>query len=121
MDTYSQLTARAQRIGYHITKVVYRGYEASASLQATHDNAVQTRTYIRLNKEAEEKEQILLQFKLKREKQRTKLSEWPWQGIETREPLNFDLSFISIPLSNFYKERLFIGVKYFTMQLIRGT
>lgn len=75
MDTYSQLAARAKRIGYHITKVVYRGYEASASLQATHDNAVQTRTHIRLNKEAEEKEQVLLQFKLKREKQRTKLSE----------------------------------------------
>ena len=76
MDTYSQLTVRAKRIGYHITKVVYRGYEASSSLQATHDNAVQTRTHIRLNKEAEEKEQILLQFKLKREKQRTKLSEF---------------------------------------------
>ena len=74
MDTYAQLTGRAKRIGYHITKVVYRGYEASVSLQATHDNAVQTRTHIRLNKEAEEKEQILLQFKLKREKERTKLS-----------------------------------------------
>ena len=75
MDTYSQLVTRSKRIGYHITKVVYRGYEASLSLQTTHDKAVQTRTHIRLNKEAEEKEQILSQFKLKREKERTKLSE----------------------------------------------
>ena len=83
MDTYSQLTTRAKRIGYHITKVVYRGYEASATLQATHDHAVQTRTHIRLNKEAEEKEQILLQFKLKREKQRTKLSECEFLIVHT--------------------------------------
>lgn len=80
MATYSQLAARAKRIGYHITKVVYRGYEASAALQATHDRAVQTRTHIRLNKEAEEKEQVLLQFKLKREKERTKLSEFAGLG-----------------------------------------
>lgn len=75
MDSYAQLASRAKRMGYHITKVVYRGYEASLSLQATHDNAVQTRTHIRLNKEAVEKEQVLLQFKLKREKERTKLKQ----------------------------------------------
>lgn len=74
-DSYSQLTNRAKVIGYCISKVVYRGYVASSTLQATHDNAVQTRTHIRLNKEAEEKEQVLLQFRLEREKQRTKLSQ----------------------------------------------
>ncbi len=76
MDSYAQVATRAKKIGYKISKVVYRGYESSGSLQTTHDNAVQTRTNIRLNKEAEEKEQVLLQFKLKREKDRNKLSEW---------------------------------------------
>ena len=47
---------------------------ASQSLQATHDDAVQTRTHLRLRTEAEEQEQKLQEFKLKREKERTKLS-----------------------------------------------
>ena len=55
-------------------QVVYRGYVASQSLQATHDDAVQTRTHLRLRTEAEEQEQKLQEFKLKREKERTKLS-----------------------------------------------
>lgn len=75
MATYSQLVSRSKIIGYHITKVVYRGYEASFALQSTHDKAVQTRTYIRLNKEAEQKEEVLQKFKLEREKKRAKLSE----------------------------------------------
>lgn len=66
--------ARSSHIGFTITKVVYRGYVASASLQATHDDAVQTRTHLRLRTEAEEQEQRLQEFKLKREKERTKLS-----------------------------------------------
>lgn len=57
-----------------MTKVVYRGYEASRSLQATHDEAVHIRTNLRLKTEAEEQEQVLQEFKLKREKERTKLS-----------------------------------------------
>ena len=56
------------------SQVVYRGYVASQSLQATHDDAVQTRTHLRLRTEAEEQEQKLQEFKLKREKERTKLS-----------------------------------------------
>jgi len=76
MSAYSQLMTRSKLIGYHISKVVYRGYEASSALQTTHDKAVQTRTYIRLNKEAEEKEGGLQKVKLEREKKRAKLSEW---------------------------------------------
>ena len=74
MESYSQLVKRSQHIGYNITKVVYRGYDASSSLQATHDEAVQIRTNLRLKTEAEEQEQTLQEFKLKREKERTKLS-----------------------------------------------
>lgn len=33
LDTYPQLLSRARHIGYHVTKVVYRGYEASVALQ----------------------------------------------------------------------------------------
>ena len=46
-----------------------------AHIQATHDDAVQNRTYLRLETEAEESRQNLEEFKLKREKERTKLSE----------------------------------------------
>ena len=35
METYSQLMSRTKRIGYTIRKVVYRGYEASRSLQVS--------------------------------------------------------------------------------------
>ena len=75
LETYTQLMTRTQHIGFNINKVVYRGYVASQSLQATHDDAVQTRTHLRLRTEAEEQEQRLQEFKLKREKERTKLSE----------------------------------------------
>lgn len=75
MSCYPQLTSRSQHIGYNITKVVYRGYEATASLQATHDDAIQTRTNLRLLTEAQEQEQSLEEFKLKREKERTKLKQ----------------------------------------------
>ena len=33
MESYPQLTQRAQRVGYSIAKVVYRGYTASSQLQ----------------------------------------------------------------------------------------
>ena len=75
MDCYKQLTFRAKHIGYHITKVVYRGYEASRALQNTHAAAVRTRMKLKLDAESEEQEQTIMEFKLKREKERTKLSE----------------------------------------------
>ena len=33
LESYPQLVTRAARIGYNITKVVYRGYSARAALQ----------------------------------------------------------------------------------------
>ena len=38
LDTYPQLLSRARHIGYHVTKVVYRGYEASVALQVCASN-----------------------------------------------------------------------------------
>lgn len=33
LESYPQLTSRAERIGFKISKVVYRGYQASRTLQ----------------------------------------------------------------------------------------
>ena len=49
---------------------------------------MQNRTYLRLETEAEESRQKLEEFKLKREKERTKLSELAWPchgGVACRE------------------------------------
>ena len=74
MECYTLLQLRAKHIGYNVTKVVYRGFEASQALQATHDDAVRTRMKLKLDAESEEQEQTIMEFRLKREKERTKLS-----------------------------------------------
>ena len=56
MATYAQLAQRGERIGYRISKVVYRGYHASETLQAMHDRAIEARTKLRLEAETEEQE-----------------------------------------------------------------
>lgn len=53
LETYPQLLQRAEKIGYRISKVVYRGYYASDKLQAMHDNAIECRTRLRLEAETE--------------------------------------------------------------------
>jgi hypothetical protein len=70
LATYRQLAARAQRIGYTISKVVYRGYMANPKLQAMHDGAIETRTQLRLEAETEEQSQTLADLKLMREAER---------------------------------------------------
>jgi len=57
LDTFAQLCVRAQHIGYDITKVVFRGFQAGAKLQAMHDNAIQERTRLRLLEETQAQEQ----------------------------------------------------------------
>jgi regulator of protease activity HflC (stomatin/prohibitin superfamily) len=70
MDTYEQLARRAERIGYTISKVVYRGYSARDQLQAMHDNAIETRTCLVLEAETEARQQELADLKQEREHQR---------------------------------------------------
>jgi hypothetical protein len=70
--TYKQLVQRAERIGYRVNKVVYRGYHANPKLQAMHDNAIETRTRLRLEAETEEQAQSLADLKLNRERDRVK-------------------------------------------------
>lgn len=67
---YPQLTARAQRIGYIVNKVVYRGYEANPALQAMHDHAIEARTGLQLEAETERQAQELADLKLQREAER---------------------------------------------------
>lgn len=72
LGTYPQLTKRADTIGYRITKVVYRGYQASPTLQVMHDDAIERRTKLRLEAETEQQAQNLADMKQKRGAEREK-------------------------------------------------
>jgi hypothetical protein len=69
-EQYSNLASRAERIGYRINKVVYRGYLASAKLQTMHDNAIEARTALKLEAETERQAQELADLKLAKEAER---------------------------------------------------
>jgi hypothetical protein len=64
IDTYSQLVSRATQSGYRINNVVYRGYGAPESLQQMHDQAIETRTRLQLERVTEEQAQGLEDYKL---------------------------------------------------------
>jgi hypothetical protein len=64
LETYRQLTARAAQCGYAIHKVVYRGYGATASLQQMHDQAIEARTRLQLERATEQQAQDLENYKL---------------------------------------------------------
>jgi regulator of protease activity HflC (stomatin/prohibitin superfamily) len=70
LDAYTQLTSRAKSIGFEITKVVFRGYGAPQRLQKMHDDAIERRTKLALERENEEQEQQLQDLKLDRENER---------------------------------------------------
>lgn len=75
LEHYVQLMERSKTIGYTITKVIYRGYHAHAKLQQLHDNAVETRTNLKINYEKEEQNQVLTDMKLESEKSRKELQQ----------------------------------------------
>ncbi|MBX9585340.1 MAG: hypothetical protein K2X87_33960 [Gemmataceae bacterium] len=64
LDAYRQLTARAAQNGYRVNKVVYRGYGAPDRLQAMHDQAIESRTKLQLERATEEQAQGLEDYKL---------------------------------------------------------
>jgi hypothetical protein len=70
LAAYANLVRRAERIGYKINKVVYRGYAASDKLQAMHDNAIEMRTGLKLEAETEDQAQALADLKLRRQAER---------------------------------------------------
>lgn len=71
LDTYRQLTSRAEEIGYNIDRVVFRGYGAPESLQEMHDQAIESRTRLQLERATEEQAQQLEDQKLERELDRS--------------------------------------------------
>ena len=71
LETFAQVQVRAERIGYRVGKVVYRGYAANDQLQAMHDRAIEARTKLRLEAETETQAQELADLKLSRERDRT--------------------------------------------------
>lgn len=64
LATYKTLTDRAQQVGYRINNVVYRGYGAADSLQKMHDQAIEARTRLQLDRATEEQTQDLENYRL---------------------------------------------------------
>lgn len=75
LANYPQLMDRSKQIGYDISKVVYRGFHTHDKLQMLHDNAVKTRTNLKIAYEKEEREQEMTDMKLKNEKDRIQLEQ----------------------------------------------
>jgi hypothetical protein len=67
LATYRQLVGRAEQCGYRINKVVYRGYGAPESLQDMHNQAIESRTRLALERATYQQAQELEDFKLERE------------------------------------------------------
>lgn len=67
LGTYPQLMRRAETIGYRVTKVVYRGYQAGAALQTMHDEAIEARTRLKLEAETQGQAQDLADLRQARE------------------------------------------------------
>lgn len=70
LESYAQLLQRADRIGYRVNRVVFRGYHASDQLQAMQDKAIQARTQLRLGTELNQQKQKLQDFKLNKQQAR---------------------------------------------------
>merc|ERR1719203_316609 len=70
LGSYPQLTSRAKGIGFEVTKVVFSGYGAPPRLQKMHDDAIERRTQLALERENVEQEQQMQDMKLSREEER---------------------------------------------------
>jgi hypothetical protein len=64
MATYRQLSGRATQCGYKISNVVYRGYGAADSLQQMHNQAIEARTKLQLDRATEQQAQELEDYRL---------------------------------------------------------
>jgi len=70
LSCYPQLTSRAKGIGFEATKVVFCGYGAHQRLQKMHDDAIERRTKLALERENEDQEQKMQDMKLAHEAER---------------------------------------------------
>jgi hypothetical protein len=73
LDSYDQLKHRASRNGYKIISINYTGYTSSDTLQAMQDDAIQSRTQMRLNAETEKQKNELSVLKLEGKNRRLAL------------------------------------------------
>ena len=71
LETFKQLTSRAETIGYKVSKVVFRGFHSSEALQNMHDKAIHERTRLRLEADTENHRQDLLDLRLNKEEERS--------------------------------------------------
>merc|ERR1712228_778742 len=85
LDVYHQLTSRARGIGFEVNKVVFRGYGAPQRLQKMHDDAIERRTKLALERENEEQEQQLQDLKLDRENERLRKRQQMEAATKTHE------------------------------------
>lgn len=74
LEHYSQLLERSKQVGYKLHKIVYRGYATSEALERMHEQAIETRTRLKLERETENQAQELADFKQQREFQRASSS-----------------------------------------------
>lgn len=70
LGAYPQLLSRAAQCGYRVSKIVYRGYGAPESLQRMHDEAIESRTRLQLQRATEQQAQELEDFKQERQMSR---------------------------------------------------
>lgn len=94
-STYKQLLSRAAQIGYKVNRVVYRGYGAKASLEQMHDQAIESRTRLQLEKATEQQSQELEDLKQERDmaraaKQRRDAEEQAKADIEIQRLRNLE-------------------------------
>jgi hypothetical protein len=68
---YPTLVAAGAKLGYEISKIVFRGYEASQKLQLMHDEAIEQRTRLILTTESEEQLQDLEDLRQRKSHQRS--------------------------------------------------
>eukprot|EP00033_Pygsuia_biforma_P002432 GCRY01002696.1.p1 GENE.GCRY01002696.1~~GCRY01002696.1.p1 ORF type:complete len:611 (+),score=158.59 GCRY01002696.1:108-1940(+) len=68
--TFTNLVDGARRIGFTVTRVVYRGYHASTQLEEMHNKNIERRTQLRLEAETEEQNEKLADMRLTREQNR---------------------------------------------------
>lgn len=70
LESYEQLNQRAFRNGYKIESIIYNGYKSSDALQKIQENAIESRTKLRLNAEIDKQNNELLDLKLNSENKR---------------------------------------------------
>ena len=90
LSSFGQLVARADQIGYRITKVVFRGFQAGEKLQNMHDNAIQERTRLRLKEETQTQEQRVMDMTVDAERKRA-TKEAELEAERTRQAMEIAL------------------------------